>query len=54
MPSKSNIADFPSRGQPEIAAKLIGGDVREVLDAPEAFVRACLKIENLADMLSSP
>ena len=54
VPSKSNIADFPSRGQPEIAAKLIGGDVREVLDAPEAFVRACLKIENLSDMLSSP
>ena len=27
MPSKSNIADFPSRGKPEIAAQLIGGQV---------------------------
>ena len=54
VPSKSNIADFPSRGKPELAAKLIGGLVGQKLDAPEAFVRACLKIENFSDMLSSP
>ena len=53
VPSKSNIADFPSRGKPELAAKMIGGLVGPKLDAPEAFVRACLKIENFSDMLSS-
>ena len=54
VPSKSNIADFPSRGQPDTAAKLIGAAVGKLLEAPEAFVRACLKIENFSDMLSSP
>ena len=54
MPSKSNIADFPSRGKPEIAAQLIGGKVGDSLEAPQAFVRACLQVETFAIMLSSP
>ena len=54
VPSKSNIADFPSRGKPEIAALMIGGQVGDPLEAPRAFVRACLQIETFADMLSSP
>lgn len=50
VPSKSNLADYPSCGQPETAGGLIGGTVGQVLDAPEAFVRACLQSENFSDM----
>ena len=43
VPSKSNIADFPSRGDSVAAAKIIGGVVGEDLQSDPDFVKVLLQ-----------
>lgn len=52
VPSKSNIADFPSRHRAEEAAKLINGSVGPALSAPHAFVEAVCSVSCFLDYMS--
>ena len=51
VPTKSNIADYPSRQEPEIAAKMIGGKVVRPLECSNHLVEACLSVTSPVDYM---
>lgn len=51
VPSKSNVADFPSRQQPEQAAQLIGGVVGPKLSLKEDLVELCINPDSFFDLM---
>ena len=49
MPTKSNIADFPSRQESETAARMIGGQVVPAIECGSHLVEACLSVTSFVD-----
>ena len=45
VPSESNVADLPSRGVPQEAAKLVNGEVRDDLQLPSDVCDSLLNDE---------
>ena len=51
VPSKSNIADFPSRRDPQTAASMINGQVLQPLVCQPKLIEACLSISSFVDYM---
>ena len=51
VPSKSNIADMPSSGDSESAARVIRGKVTDKIRCPQMLVDASLKVESFVDYM---
>ena len=51
VPSKSNIADMPSRGDSAAAAGIIQGKVTDPLCCPQKMVSAALTVESCVDYM---
>ena len=51
VPSKSNIADMPSRGDSGSAARVIGGKVTDKIRCPQMLVDASLRVESFVDYM---
>ena len=51
VPTKSNIADYPSRQEPETAARMIGGQVIPAIDCGTHLIEACLSVTSFVDYM---
>ncbi len=51
VPTKSNIADFPSRQEPETTARMIDGQVIPPIECSTHFVEACLSVTSFVDYM---
>ena len=51
VPTKSNIADDPSRQEPETAAKLIGRQVIPAIKCVAHLIEACLSVTSFVDYM---
>ncbi len=51
VPSKSNIADYPSRQEPERAADMIGGSVIPPISCSSQLIQACLSASSFVDYM---
>ena len=51
VPSKSNIADLPSRQEPQKAADMIGGQVVPPIACGTQLVDACLSVASFVDYM---